>query len=270
MQFWRLDIAYCGSNFSGFQRQDKKRTVQGEIEHILEKLYNQKITIKGSGRTDLGTHALKQVVSFTTLQDLYNQATLYRALCSLINKDIALLNLLEVKEDFHARFDTCGKTYIYCVYLGKLKNPFLVAFSWQYNYPLDTEKLSQVCSLLEGEHNFVNFCRDSEKYQGKTTRHLHRCQVELLDKFALFIFSGSGFLHKMVRMLTSHILDSASSKRDVAPTAELLQKKTKKLTTKEIAPAKGLFLADVFYDEQEYFQSLKTSPLTYLKKFYLF
>ena len=265
---WRLEIAYYGNSFCGFQIQEGKLTVQGEIERILATLCNQRIVVNGSGRTDAGVHALRQIVSFSTPSSFsLSQERILRALRGLIHHDIGIISLQEVAGNFHARFDTVGKTYIYIVYLGELNNPFTYPFCWQYSYPLEKDMLLQVCQILEGEHDFFNFCIDGKKYGNNTTiRHLHRCRVEMKGDYAFFSFCGTGFLYRMARVLVSHILDRAGS-RGVSKTEQLFDRNFQGIVTKEVAVAKGLFLANVFYNSDDYSDQLEVSALEYLTQF---
>ena len=265
---WRLEISYCGSSFCGFQIQKGKLTVQGEIERILTTLCNQRIVVNGSGRTDTGVHALRQIVSFFTPSSFsLSQERILRALRGLIHHDIGIISLQEVAENFHARFNTVGKTYIYIVYLGELNNPFTYSFCWQYSYPLKKDMLLQVCQTLEGEHDFFNFCIDGKKYGNNTTiRHLHRCRVEMKGDYAFFSFCGTGFLYRMARILVSHTLDRAGN-RGVSKTEQLFDRNYRGIVTKEVAVAKGLFLANVFYNLDDYSNHLEVSALDYLAQF---
>ena len=265
---WRLDIAYKGTHFAGFQIQENKNTIQGELERILAILFKKRIVVNGSGRTDAGVHALRQVVSFKTpFSEDIDKECILRALQGLVRGDISILSLQQVQDEFHSRFNTIGKTYVYAVYLGELNNPFLNSLCWQYSYPIDRNKLVSLCKILEGEHNFLNFCVDGKKYKEKSTiRNLHRCQVEIKGDYVFFSFSGTGFLYKMVRVLVAHILDSAGE-RGVADTEKLFEQNYKGMVTKEVAGARGLFLANVFYSLKDYHNSLDISALDYLENF---
>ena len=133
----KLTVEYEGTHFRGWQIQDKKsRTVQGEIEKVLLKLCKEKVRLIGTGRTDSGVHALKQVANFKTTSQRSLQEML-KALNGLLAEDIAILEIRAVAENFHARYSAKSKTYRYTILNREIRSPLFHDFSLFYPWKLD-------------------------------------------------------------------------------------------------------------------------------------
>ena len=243
----KMTIQYDGTSFYGWQRQSKLRSVQGTIEKSLSKILNTKITIDGASRTDTGVHALGQVATFTyKLPMALDQ--LKRALNNDLDADVAIVKMESVGEDFHARYSAKGKTYLYYVHQGPIKNVFKSNYSYYYPYDLDYDKMSMACKKLMGKHNFGSF-----KASGSSAQNPIRTIDYIgLDRTAdgyVFEFRGDGFLYKMVRLMVAYILNIGNDKISLESLSEVLEKPSRKYTHK-VAPAQGLYLKTVFYENQ--------------------
>lgn len=245
---YKATIAYDGTNFSGFQAQPNARTVQDEIESALTIInHNAFVRIYPAGRTDAGVHALAMVIHFD-FPDTIPQIGVFRALNALVPEDIVVKKLEVIANDFHARYDAIGKTYIYRVNTGKTKDPFTRNFAVHHPYSLDIKKLEDALAVLVGTHDFTSFCSTKTDKKDKV-RTLYKADIQQdlkLNEF-VFTFHGDGFLYNMIRIIMGTALEIADGRREVSDMAEILAAKDR--TQAGItAPAKGLFLYQVHYD----------------------
>src|SRR5476651_170871 len=147
LQGHRLTVAYRGTDFSGWQRQTAKRTVQECIEIALGKIWGQKISLQGSGRTDTGVHALGQVASFNAPR-LHADAVLQRALNANLPRDVRIVKCRLVSPAFHARFDAKGKTYRYLIWNHIVQDPFTLDTHYHVPRLLDLPAMRRAARML--------------------------------------------------------------------------------------------------------------------------
>ncbi|MDP4155206.1 MAG: tRNA pseudouridine(38-40) synthase TruA [Bacillota bacterium] len=246
MQRLKCIISYDGTNFSGYQVQPNKRTVQSELEACLAKLHKGKeVKVFASGRTDAGVHAKGQVIHFDSSL-LIPEDRWPIALNSLLPDDIAVLSAEYAVPSFHARFDAKGKEYRYVLQLSSKRDPFLRNYAYQFPYPLNLEAMKEGASFLLGTHDFTSFCSAKTEVEDKirTIR-----EIEFLrDKELLTLkFVGDGFLYNMVRILVGTLMEIGSGERKPNEIKKILEGKDRRLAGKT-APANGLYLWEVFYE----------------------
>ena len=138
---------YCGDNYNGWQRQKNAVGIQNIIEQALSKIYDSTILIAGSGRTDTQVHALGQVFNFSANKFFTNE-NLMRALNAILPKDIAILDIIDVKKDFHSGKSIKSKTYLYKIVNNPIHNPFLINRALWIRSKIDMEKLSSILSYF--------------------------------------------------------------------------------------------------------------------------
>jgi tRNA pseudouridine38-40 synthase len=156
MRTVRLTIAYDGTEYVGWQRQDTGPSIQGCLEEALSRIDGRAVTLHGAGRTDAGVHALGQVASarmHTPLAD----TRLARALNAHLPEAIRVVHLATVPDDFHARFSARGKTYEYRIWNGPVLPPFLRLYTWHRSFPLDVALMQQAADATLGAHDFAAF-----------------------------------------------------------------------------------------------------------------
>src|SRR5215467_14450054 len=156
MRYFKLTIAYDGTDFHGWQIQSGKPTIQGEIVGILRRLTQENIAIHGAGRTDAGVHALGQVASFRT-QTALSTGDLERALNALLPPTIRIVAAEETGPDFNARWSARAKTYRYRLYRGKVVPPAVWRYVLHYPFPLDEDKMRDAAARFVGSHDFASF-----------------------------------------------------------------------------------------------------------------
>ena len=245
-----LEVAYDGTEFSGWQIQPDKPSVQERIEQKLSELYvNQMIRIHASGRTDSGVHAMAQAVTFDPPD--YPQIppeNLKKALNNGLPDSISIRTAkFAATPDFHARYSAVGKAYTYVINRGEAL-PFNLRNSWHLPDCTDICEIRKAAEVLTGEHDFSSFTT-SRKDIDNAVRTIYRIDILEEEDNLYLTFVGSGFLYKMVRSLVGAMVMVGNGKLKPANIAELLEYKDRSRAPKS-APPNGLFLMKVFYDDK--------------------
>lgn len=153
----KLVIQYDGSKYRGWQRLgDSDKTIQGKLEQVLSQMSNEKIELIGSGRTDAGVHAFKQVANFHTKSDLAEDAML-DYLYKYLPEDIVVIDAEEVDNMFHSRHHVKGKKYLYRIWNAKRHNPFMRKHCTHIAEPLDIRLMRNAAEHFTGMHDFSSF-----------------------------------------------------------------------------------------------------------------
>ena len=245
LQGHKLTIAYRGTDFSGWQRQASKRTVQGCIEDALEKIWGAKIRLQGSGRTDTGVHALGQVASFNAPRR-HAAVDLQRALNANLPRDVRILKCRLVSPAFHARFDAKGKTYRYLIWNRLVQDPFTLDTHWHVPRPLDLPAMRRAARLLLGKHNFASFTSNPGYERESTVRTVRRVSVVRNGAELIFHFTADGYLYRMVRNFVGALGKVGLGKITVDDFGKILKAQSRSAAP-ETAPACGLYLMNVTY-----------------------
>lgn len=246
MQKLMCTLSYDGTNFSGFQIQPNKRTVQREIEAALERMHKGiAIRIQSSGRTDKGVHAKKQVIHFET--ELYIEPTRWKkALNVLLPDDIMIHDVHVVPNTFHARFDAKEKEYRYFVLNRSERDLFQRNFTHFDGATFDIEKMQQACQKFVGTHDFTSFCSARATIKGDRVRTLYEVSCERDGDMIVLILRGNGFLYHMVRIIVGVLLDIGKGKLEVEAIDQLFAEKDRQAVGVTIPP-EGLYLWNVRY-----------------------
>ena len=242
-----ITFSYDGSDFSGYQKQPKKRTVQGELESVLKKINGDKeVSVVASGRTDAGVHAINQKAHFD-LDSSIEKDKLLHSINSMLPSDVYVKQIEEVSDNFHARFDATGKEYIYQINMGEY-NPLERKYVYQYNNKLDVVEIQRAMKYLEGTHSFKAFTKaDEEKEDYVRTLSQTNLIRDLKDvnKITL-VFVGTGFLRYMVRNMVGTLIEIGEGKRRSEEIIDILKSEDRKEAGKTANP-EGLHLKNVFY-----------------------
>jgi len=204
MRYFKLTIAYDGTDFHGWQIQAEKPTIQGEIVNVLRRLTQEHVYLHGAGRTDAGVHALGQVGSFRT-QSALSAEEFQRALNALLPQTIRIVGSEEVGPDFDARWSARGKIYRYRIYRGKVVPPMIWRYVLHYPFPLDEEAMRDAAARFAGTHDFASFAASTGSEEDDKERSTEReiFSTELVrtadDAELVFTVRGRSFLRYMVR-----------------------------------------------------------------------
>jgi len=242
----RLTVAYVGTNYQGWQVQGRGATVQGTIEDRLARICGQPVRLHGSGRTDSGVHALAQVAHFDAPESK-SQIPWQQALNSMLPGDIAILDALEVSDDFHARFSVRSKRYAYTIWTEPgFTLPQRAPFVWPVR-GLDFKAMDEAAALLAGTHDFAAFQNAGTEIKGtvRTLEPIVRAQGQHPVEW-VFYFQADGFLKQMVRNLMGLLVEVGRG--GLAPQdARAILQGCDRRRAPATAPAKGLTLEEVIY-----------------------
>lgn len=237
-------VAYHGGGFMGSQSQRGGNTIQDAIERQLKNIFQHRIRIEMSGRTDSGVHARAQVFHFDAPWK-HGAEKLRLALQSGLPRSIQLKKLSAASPKFHARFDARGKVYRYQVDLGE-GDPFTRDFCWALNRELDWPAVMAAAKILRGKHDFWAFSGENDRTYTTTVRHLRRLEVRRKGRKVAFTFEADGFLYKMVRSLTGALISVGLGKLKAVEVGVLLNTRGR-IPAVVTAPPQGLFLERVIY-----------------------
>lgn len=247
MSRYKCIISYDGTQFSGYQVQPNKRTVQSEFENTLRKMHKgEQINIVASGRTDATVHARGQVVHFNSPLSIPVEGW-KKALNSMLPDDIRVRSVDIVEPDFHARFDVKAKEYRYRLLVIEEPSVFKRHFTYHYPYPLNLHAMKEAAGLLIGTHDFTSFCASRTEVQDKV-RTIYQIGIEKQGDELILSFIGNGFLYNMVRIIVGTLLEVGNGKKDAKMMESILTRKDRSLAGKT-APGHGLYLWQVFYEE---------------------
>jgi tRNA pseudouridine38-40 synthase len=243
----RLTLEYDGSGYHGWQRQTNALSIQEVVETFLARLTGQEVCLHGSGRTDTGVHALGQVAHFWT-ESTIPLAAFREGLNSMLPRDIVILEAREAAADFHARYGAKAKTYEYRILNRAMRSPLHRHRCWWLAQPLDLNRMQAAAGLILGEHDFAGFQASGSAVKTTTRTVLAAAWEERPGGWKLFRISASGFLRGMVRALVGTLVEVGLGKRPADDLKRLLATRDRGLAGPS-APAGGLYLAEVFYEE---------------------
>jgi tRNA pseudouridine38-40 synthase len=253
MRYFKLTIAYDGTDFHGWQIQANKPTIQGEIANVLQRLTQERIVLHAAGRTDAGVHALGQVASFRTQSSLSAQE-FQRALNALLPPTIRIAGAEEVGPDFNARWSSLGKTYRYRLYRGKVVPPMLWRYVLHYPYPLDEDAMRDAAARFVGMHDFASFAASTGSEEDDKERSTEReiYSTELLrsadNEELVFTVKGRSFLRYMVRKMVGTLLDVGRSRLSPGDVDRLFELRDRSKSGPTVPP-QGLVMVEVQHKE---------------------
>ncbi|OFI46817.1 tRNA pseudouridine(38-40) synthase TruA [Floricoccus penangensis] len=252
MTRYKAIISYDGTNFSGFQIQTKQnvRSIQGELEKVLKKLNSgNPVGVQGSGRTDARVHAIAQVIHFD-LPQKRDEEKLRFALDTQGPDDIAVLEVEEVSDDFHVRYNKHEKTYEYLLDTSKARDPFKRNYAGHFRYDLNLSRMQEAAKYLIGEHDFTGFTASGTSVENKV-RTITQADIEQIDENTIkFTFSGNGFLYKQIRNMVGTLLKIGNNRMPVEQVEKIIASKDRNLAGPTAVP-EGLYLKEVRYVDEE-------------------
>ena len=229
-----LEIEYLGTNYFGFQIQEKKAnqeiTVQAVLEEAIKKLFKKKIRVAASGRTDRGVHAKAQVVNFKVDREIPLN-NIKRALNTFLPLDIRVKEAKRVPLDFHARFSAKSKIYRYLIYNQKEPSVFWKDFSWHLAKVLNLNLMRAAARKIIGRRDFSAFAKEAKKYK-HCIRELKDISIKKKGKLIQIDIEAEGFLRSMARNIVSFLVNSSGNRT---------------IRNSKAAPACGLYLYKVKY-----------------------
>ena len=242
----RLVIEYDGKDFNGWQKQNEKLNIQGEIERAIEIITGEQVELIASGRTDAGVHALNQIANFKIEKDI-NIEKLPYALNSQLKRSVRVKTAEIVDDDFHSRYHAKRKTYRYVI--NNSPQGSSIYRNLEYNFPLhlDETLMQEAIKYFVGEHDFKAF-----KATGGSTkssvRTIYDASVKREGERIYIELTGNGFLYNMVRIIAGTLLDVGLGKIKPEEVKDIIESKDRNRAGKTLPP-NGLFLVNVDYNE---------------------
>ena len=239
-----ITFSYDGTNYSGYQKQKGKHTIQEEVEKVLQSINNGKYTkLESSGRTDKGVHALCQKAHVDIDVDI-TEYKLKRAMNSLLSPDIHVISTEKVDDIFHARYEVKEKEYKYFLNMGEY-DPTRRNYCYQYNRPLDVKSMQEAIKYFIGEHDFESFTPTVDKRKNNV-RIIIKATLEEKDGILTFTFRGNGFIKYQVRNMVGYLIKVGEGKKKGSDIPKILLGKDRRLASITAHP-EGLYLTDVKY-----------------------
>lgn len=242
---YKLLIQYDGTDFHGWQIQEGHRTVQGELTRALSLIDGRSVNVHGSGRTDAGVHAEGQVASVAIEREITVEK-LRAAINGNVERDLRVLSVEIVPDDFHARYSAIGKTYVYRIVNGPVVSPFWWRYAHHDARPLDLEQMKKGAELFRGRHDWTAFSAAQSDVEDRVRTVTEVEIVERPDLIEIRV-SAEGFLRYMVRAIAGSLMALGRGELDHDEIVQALETGRRPLAA-VTAPACGLTLLRVRYE----------------------
>ena len=242
---YKLKMSYDGSRYFGWEHQPDRETIQGKIETVLARMVDKDmVDVIGAGRTDAGVHARAMIANVQldtqmSPEEIRDYANRY------LPDDIAILEVREAADHFHARYKAVGKTYQYTCFDGPVKPVFDRKYYTPLDQELDVEAMQEAAHFLEGKHDYKSFCGNS-RMKKSTVRIVDTITVRRRKGYVYLTFHGTGFLQNMVRIMSGTLIEVGLGRKRPEEVGEILEACDRKVAG-PTAPAKGLCLLKVDY-----------------------
>ncbi|MEG2769881.1 MAG: tRNA pseudouridine(38-40) synthase TruA, partial [Oscillospiraceae bacterium] len=239
---------FDGTAYHGFQMQQNALSICQVVQDAIEKVLGVRQDIKPCSRTDTGVHANGFCFSMFMEKNIPCEK-LPLALNVYLPRDIRVLKAEKVADDFHARYSSLGKRYIYKVKIANIDTPFDDKYVYRMYKPLDVKAMEQSAKFLVGSHDFASFMSAGSKIVD-SVREIYRFTVCQKDDIIYFTVSANGFLYNQMRIMVGTLIEVGTHRMEIAKVGEILCGKNRSLAGDKI-PAKGLFLDKVFYNTKD-------------------
>ena len=239
-----IELAYKGTNYHGWQSQPDANSVQETINNGLSVVLKSPINIVGAGRTDTGVHA-RQMYAHFDFENEIDTPPLVHKLNSFLPKDIVIFDIVKVADDVHARFDATKRTYEY--HIHTMKDAFENEGSYQYQLPLDLNKMNQACEILFNHNDFECFSKVN------TDVHTFNCVIFEANwkqevNNIVFTITADRFLRNMVRAIVGTMINIGNGKISLTDFEKIIESKDRSQAGFS-APANGLYLIKIEYNK---------------------
>lgn len=241
-----LELSYDGTHFFGWQTQPDKRTVQQTLEEAISSITGEPCMLIGSGRTDSGVHAERQVAHFDVKNSSVPPEKYAYALNPILPPDVKIIKSFLAPEGFHARYSAKRKTYVYRFYKSRFELPLLERYCHRAEEFCDEQKMRLAAKKIEGTHDFKCFLAANSLVKD-TVRTVYSCEVIVNGSLIDIKVCGNGFLYNMVRTIAGTLYFVGLGKMTADDVAKAIDEKDRTAVGKTMA-AKGLTLLSVEYE----------------------
>jgi tRNA pseudouridine38-40 synthase len=251
----KLLVEYDGTDFHGWQTQRNKPTIQTTLEEALLRITGKNSNVIGASRTDAGVHAFGQVAAFRTHSSLEAE-TIQKALNALLPYDIRILEVTDVNDAFHPRYDAIKKSYLYIIANQRSSSAFLFRYTWTVQYKLKRALMKEAAQVLVGTHDFSAFqgagsgIKDPERKifscSIKELKSLYFMTTRFNGNFIQIRIEANGFLRHMVRNIVGTLVEIGRGRMSSEQMRDILESRDRRQAG-PTAPANGLFLEKIVY-----------------------
>jgi tRNA pseudouridine38-40 synthase len=250
MHTWKLEIEYEGTRYRGWQIQHNAKTVQGELMNVARQLFSARVEVFGSGRTDAGVHAVRQIAHLKVpeLKTNITPRHIQHGFNDLLPHDINILKVSNAAENFHARRNAVARYYLYQISIRR--TAFAKNFVWWIKDNLDARAMQTAAEMLVGRHDFGSFYEAEEEKKQSTIIAVEKAEVFTDGDLICFRIGASHFLWKMVRRIVGMLAEVGRGNLSYDGFQRLL-KFPSTAPAKFTAPPSGLFLEKVLYQGDE-------------------
>lgn len=239
-----ITIQYDGTDYHGWQVQKNSVTVQQTFQDAVEKVFGARLDVVGCSRTDAGVHANMYVLTLCTDMNITDEGVIM-ALNSNLPQDIAVIDCRECSADFHPRYSCKSKEYVYKIYNGRRKNPFLAKYALYYRRPIDAEYLNEQAQAFVGKYDYRAFCSVKTDVED-TVREVKAASVWREGDMVYFKVEADGFLYNMVRIMVGTLLFVSEGKIKSGELKDIILSKDRRRAGKTALPH-GLYLNKINY-----------------------
>ncbi len=253
-----LKISYLGTEYSGFQCQKNGKAIQNVLTAAAEKVFGFPCDVTGCSRTDAGVHALGFCCAVSPKESRGENwcsiptGKVHKAFAPHLPCDIAVVAAAEVSDDFHPRYASSGKEYVYKIWDGKYDDPFVAGRSYRYRRSVSDDKIRRMQKAAEnlvGYNDFTSFMASGSKITDARRTVLYANVERGTDGMLCFTVAADGFLYNMVRIMAGTLLDCAQGKFEPEDIKAIIEAKNRNKAG-FTAPPEGLYLSRVFYDKE--------------------
>ena len=243
---YKIIIEYDGTPFVGWQKQENGRSIQESIESAIKKIFEEEVVIYGAGRTDAGVHAIGQTAHFDIKKKSFDIYVIKNALNDHLRPlPISILDVEEVGENFHARFDAIQRKYLYRIINRKSPLTIEKGRAWQVHKSLSVEPMKKCIPLIEGKHDFTTF-RSSHCQSESPIKTIDEVKITQSDENIYFGISAKSFLHHQVRSLVGSLKMVGDGSWSIHDFDNALKSKNRSKCG-ALAPSEGLYFMEVKY-----------------------
>jgi tRNA pseudouridine38-40 synthase len=243
---YKIIIEYDGTPFVGWQKQENGRSIQESIESAIKKIFEEEVVIFGAGRTDAGVHAIGQTAHFDIKKKSFDTYVIKNALNDHLRPlPISILDVEEVDENFHARFDAIQRKYLYRIINRKSPLTIEKGRAWQVHKSLSVEPMKKCIPLIEGKHDFTTF-RSTHCQSESPIKTIDEVKITQSDENIYFGISAKSFLHHQVRSLVGSLKMVGDGSWSIHDFDNALKSKNRSKCG-ALAPSEGLYFMEVKY-----------------------
>lgn len=240
----KLILQYDGTLYHGFQIQPDVTTIQSVLENCVFQITGVKTRVNGCSRTDAGVHAKKYCAGFVTESPIPGEKFSV-VMNNYLPKDIRIIVSSEENENFHPRFSTKSKEYVYIINTNSQTEVFSRNYEWQLKSKLNTKLMNEAAKYIIGERDFCSFMTSGPELES-TVRNVMSLSVKEEGSRVKIYIRADGFLYNMVRIITGTLVWVGEGRIKPEDLKNIIEKKDRSFAG-PTAPPQGLYLNEIFY-----------------------